>query len=382
MSGEGGSTSSRQVDEAALGWRELIKRMKREFPSPWREEEADRAFEHTFLHAVALLDKMKPSRSFEKQEAWQGYLGSPALPDYSQCADAKLRDEMTPLDDVVSDLVALFDGMPNWNHPQTMANVVGPANTASIIGVTLGAIFSPNMLEGEHSWNVSRAEIESGAMLAGMVGWDPRQAGGLYVSGGSGCYLYGLKYALTHVLGKESRYRGVREDGQVLVSAAGHFSKATSTDWTGLGMDNVRSIEVDANNRMSIAHLQQVLRECHDEGKPVVMVVCTMGTTDAFAVDPIAEVREILDNYTNARGYPRPLLYADAVIGWAYTAFNTYDFRENPLRFSPPALRATAERATAAARASLLPAAAATRPAHAPRASTRTARAAVTTWSA
>ena len=163
------------------------------------------------------------------------------------------------------------------------------------------------------------------------------------MSGGSGCYLYGLKYALTHVLGKESRYRGVREDGQVLVSAAGHFSKATSTDWTGLGMDNVRSIEVDANNRMSIAHLQQVLRECHDEGKPVVMVVCTMGTTDAFAVDPIAEVREILDNYTNARGYPRPLLYADAVIGWAYTAFNTYDFRENPLRFSPPALRAIRE---------------------------------------
>lgn len=334
-----GSGSAADVHEA-MGWREHIQRMRRDFPSPWREEQADDAFENTFLRAVKWLDQMKPPRHFEGQEAWKGYLGTPALPDYSRCHDARLAEGMTPLDEVLRGLVGLFDGMPNWNHPQTMANVIPPANTASIMGATLGAVFSPNVVEGEYSWNVARAEIESGAMLADLIGWDPKTAGGLYTSGGSGCYLYGLKYALTHVLGRESRDRGIREDAQVLVSAAGHFSKASSTDWTGLGMDNLRLVEVDADNRMSVAHLRQVLRECHDEGKPVAMVVCTMGTTDAFAVDPIAEVRALLDEYQNAKGYPRPLLYADAVIGWAYTAFNAYDFRANPLRFSPAALKA------------------------------------------
>ena len=324
----------------AGSWRERMELLKESFPSPWREAAADDAFANTFRRAVSLLDELKPPRSFAGQAAWQGYLGSPALPDYTRCREARLGQEMVPLAEVIRELVGLFDGMPNWNHPQTMANVIPPANTASIIGATLGAVFSPNIVEGEYSWNVARAEIESGAILADMIGWDRGRAGGLYTSGGSGCYLYGLKYALTRVLGKETRDRGIREDAQVLVSAAGHFSKASNTDWTGLGMNNIRTIEVDEHNRMSVADLQRVMRACREEGKPIAMVVCTMGTTDAFAIDPIAEVRALIDEYDNANGYPRPVLYADAVIGWSFTAFNTYDFRSNPLGFSPTALRA------------------------------------------
>jgi len=321
-------------------WRDLMDRLKTTFPSPWRDASADHDFERTFHEAVALLDRMKAPRTFEGQAAWRGYLGDPALPDYSRCREARLAEHMAPLDEVIRGLVALFDGMPNWNHPQTMANVIPPANTASIIGATLGAVFSPNIVEGEYSWNVAKAEIESGAILADMVGWDPDAAGGLYTFGGSGCYLYAVKLALTHVLGEESRRSGIREDGQILVSAAGHYAKSTTADWSGLGTDNIRSIELDEHHRMSIPHLRRALRQCREEGKPVVLIVCTMGTTDTFAVDPIAEVRDLVDEYENATGHPRPLIYADAVIGWSFTAFNTYDFRRNPLGFSVPALKA------------------------------------------
>ena len=69
------------------------------------------------------------------------------------------------------------------------------------------------------------------------------------------------------------------------------------------------------------------------------MVVCTAGTTDAWAVDPIDEVRELIDQYENAKGYPKPFLYTDAVIGWSWLAFSTYDFKQNPLQFSPKALK-------------------------------------------
>ena len=326
-------------DGLSARWRSHLKILQAAFPSPWREAGEDASFENTVRAALVLLNRMKHPRVFENQTAWQGYLGDPALPDYAACRDVRMDDRSRSLAEVIEETVGLFSGMPNWNHPQTMANVIPPANTAAIIGAALAGVFSPNIVEGEYSWNVAKSEIESAAMVAQMIGWDPHRSGGIFTFGGTGCYLYGLKLALTSVLGKDSRFSGIREDGQVLVSREGHFARLSCTDWTGLGMNNIRTIEVDEHNRMSMPHLRQVMETCRRDGKPVVMVVCTMGTTDAFAIDPIGDMREMIDQCENAKGYPKPFLYADAVIGWSWLAFGNYDFARNPLQFSSGALR-------------------------------------------
>jgi L-2,4-diaminobutyrate decarboxylase len=320
-------------------WRQQMKILQSAFPSPWKEEGKDQVFENTFLTAITLLDKMKHPRLFQDQNAWQGFLGDPVLPDYTSCKDVQLEEHMKPLGEVIEELLSYFHGMPNWNHPQTMANVVPPANTAAIIGSTLCSIYNPNILEGDYSWNIAKTEIESAAMLAQLIGWDPNRSGGVFTFSGTGCYLYGTKLALTTVLGEDSRYSGIREQGQVLVSCGGHYVKKNCADWTGLGMNNVREIQVDEHNSMDINHLKQVMEECKQQGKPVVMVVCTMGTTDSWAVDPIEQVRALIDQYENAKGYPKPFLYADAVIGWSWLAYSTYDFKQNPLQFSRKALK-------------------------------------------
>ena len=330
---------SDEMMKISAKWRILLRNIQKSFPSPWREEGDDQIFENTFLSAVGQLNKMKHPRMYQEQKAWQGYLGDPSLPDYSKCKDAKFEDHMKPLEEVIEELVGFFNGMPNWNHPQTMCNVVPPPNTASIIGSTLSNIFSPNILEGEYSWNIAKTEIESGAMLSQMIGWDSHKSGGIYTFGGTGCYFYGIKLALTKVLGKDTRYNGIREEGQILVSKEGHYIKQNCSDWIGLGMNNVREISVDENNRMDISSLEKSMNECKKEGKPVVMIVCTMGTTDAFAIDPIEKVRKLIDNYENAKGYPKPFLYADSVIGWSWLSFRNYDFQKNPLQFSKKALR-------------------------------------------
>lgn len=331
--------SASQTKRIDAKWRQHIKTIQASFPSPWKEEGDDQIFENTFLSAVCQLNTMKHPRMYQEQNAWQGYLGDPALPDYSECRNVSLKQQMTPLSEVITELVGFFNGMPNWNHPQTMCNVVPPSNTASIIGSTLSQIFSPNILEGEYSWNIAKTEIESGAMLSELIGWNPQKSGGIYTFGGTGCYFYGLKLALTSVLGMDSRFTGIREDGQILVSRSGHYIKQNCSDWSGLGMNNVREIPVDEYNRMDIEALKEEMDVCKKEGKPIIMIVCTMGTTDAFAIDPIAKVRSLIDNYENAKGYPKPFLYADAVIGWSWLSFRTYDFEKNPLQFSKKALK-------------------------------------------
>lgn len=304
------------------------------FPSPYTDQ-PDRLAD-SMEQAIKVLNALKPDK-----QGW-GCLGDEPTdsggPDYGRAKAAKIAAQSAPLEEVIQQSADMFKGLPNWNHPLVMPNVLPPANIASIAASFMTDMFSPNLIEGEYSWNVHFSELESAAMLADLIGWDPVKAGGLFTFGGAGCYFYGLKYALTSVLGVQSRHKGIRTDGKVLVSQQGHYCKLNSTDWSGLGMDNIIDIETDDRNSMDLNHLEAVMARLHSEGTPVIAVMCTMGTTDAFGMDPVAQVRKLIDKYPNPPGYGRPFLYCDAVIGWSWLMFRDYDFSENPLGFSAKVL--------------------------------------------
>jgi len=338
---EGFWSDAGHAHDHAPRWAKMRVDMRRAFPSYYSAADED-PFAEMVEHAMRHLDALKPSRP------GPGFIGDkPAVPDYSTATRAELPAEVSRVEDVISQSVELFQGMAQWNHPLTMPNVIPPANLAAIIAAMMTEVFSPNIIEGEYAWNVEFAELESAAMVARLIGWDPERAGGLYTFGGSGCYLYGMKYALTRVLGKKTREEGIRTDAKLLVSQQGHYTKQNATDWSGLGMNNIIEIATDVHtNAMDVGHLEEVMSDLSDQGIPVASVVCTMGTTDAFAVDPVAEVRRLIEKYPNPEGYGTPFLYCDAVIGWAWLAFGTYDFDANPLGFSDqalPAMRANYE---------------------------------------
>lgn len=286
-------------------------------------------------HSIQLLNDLKPKKG------GPAYLGeNPHVPDYSDVNEAEMAEFPAPLHQVIEESVDLFDGMMNLAHPFCMPNVIPPANKAGIIAAMMTNVFSPNIIEGEYSWNVQRAEMESAAMLARVIGWDPTVAGGVYTYGGSGCYLYAIKYALTQVFGKDTRCTGIREDGKVLMSQQGHYAKMNATDWTGLGMNNIIDIETDDDtNVMDLEDLEKKMKFYHERDIPIVAIVCTMGTTDSFAVDPADKVRALIKKYpNNRRKYGRTFLYCDAVIGWSWLFFKSYNFDRNPLGFSAEAL--------------------------------------------
>jgi glutamate/tyrosine decarboxylase-like PLP-dependent enzyme len=319
------------------GWNYKVIRetIRQAFPSPYRN--GPDVLKENVNMALDELNQLKPEK-----KGW-GYLGeeptNPKGPDYGKAKLARMDQKSRDLKETVKESVNLFKGMPHWNHPLVMPNVIPPANIASVISAFMTDVFSPNIIEGEYAWNIEYSELESAAMVADLIGWDPKKAGGLFTYGGSGCYLYGMKYALTRVLGMESRNKGIRTDGKVLVSQQGHYCKMNSTDWTGLGMDNIIEIETNPHtNAMDVNHLEKVMKELHEEGIPVISVICTMGTTDAFAIDPVAEVRGLIEKYPNPAGYGKAFLYCDAVIGWSWLTFGDYDFENNPLKFSPEVL--------------------------------------------
>lgn len=314
-------------------WAKYRKQLDSEFPAPFKGGADNLAA--AMKKAVELIDGLRP------EPGGKAFLGNSSRLDYTlpDVKDRKIPQKAESLDNVVKDCVSLFNGMPDVSSPLTMSNVWPQPNNASIIASMLPLIFAPNIIEGEYAWNVHKAELESGGMLADLFGWEPTKAGAVYTYGGSGCWLYGLKYAITRVL-PGSREKGVRTDGKVLVSAQSHYCRQNATDWTGLGMDNVVVIPTDPeNSQMDLKALEATLKDLTEKGIPVIEVVCTMGTTDASVFDPIAGVRRLLDKYPNKAPYGKALLYADAVCGWSWQTFRNYDFDNNPLGFSAEALR-------------------------------------------
>ncbi|MBD2505363.1 pyridoxal phosphate-dependent decarboxylase family protein [Anabaena azotica] len=327
------------VQASAPRWAALRSDMRNAFPTYYSTDSSD-PFADMLHQAIRYLDQLKPPQPQLSASETPGYLGGdPSGPHYGNVTQTKLGDKMSSIADVLKQAADLFKGMPNWNHPLVMANVIPPANTAAIIAAMMTQVFSPNIIEGEYSWDIERTEMEASAILADLIGWPTQEAGGLFTFGGSGCYLYGIKYALTSCLGMDSRCSGIRTDAKVLVSQQGHYCKMNSTDWTGLGMENFIDIDTDdVTNAMDFSHLEQVMRSLHAEGTPIAAIVCTMGTTDAFAVDPIDKVRALVDELYPLSKHPdgigRPLIYADAVIGWSWLTFKGYNFRVNPLNFT------------------------------------------------
>ncbi len=316
------------IGDKAPAWAKYRKVMTSEFPSPFRGSTDPLA--DAIKKAIVKIDNLKP------KEDGPAYLGdSTALTyTYPEVKNIAIPKGTGDLDKVIDDAIDLFQGMPNVASPLTMANVWPQPNTASIIASLLPQIFMPNIIEGEFSWNVHKAELESAGMLANLFGWSPTKAGCVYTYGGSGCWLYGLKYALTRVL-PNSRNSGVRTDGKVICSTQSHFCKENATDWSGLGMDNILEIPTDPiTNQMDLGALEVTLQDLRVKGIPVISVICTMGTTDASVFDPITEIKELLDKYPNPAPYGNALLYADAVAGWSWMVFKDYDFEANPLEFS------------------------------------------------
>lgn len=309
------------------------------FASPFRNRNND-ALAAAIAGAVQQINSLKPFQTNSP-----AFLGNDAGLTLTKDSfrHTKLQHRGKPLNEITGEITAMFQGLPNWGHPLNMSNICPQENTAAIIASMLTQVFSPNILEAEYAWNTARAELESAAILADLAGWDTRKAGGLYTYGGSGCWMYQLKYALSRVL-PDSRNKGIRTDARIICSEQAHYAMLNSTDWTGLGMDHIITVKtLPACNTMDPDHLEEILKKCTSENIPVVSVICTMATTDACAFDPVKKVRDLLDQYPNGPEYGKALLYCDAVIGWAWMAFRDYDFKNNPMKLSESVLEAASK---------------------------------------
>ena len=307
--------------------------LREAFPTPVSDPVHDGYVVFSLLRTLDRVDALKSQAPI---------LGTPREPDYAAAAQASLADRSQTLEAVIPQLVHVLDGMLIFGHPRSQVNVVAHPSIASVIGSVLPSMYNPNLCSDESGRGFSEAEVRVASIVSRMIGYDPAASGGVFTFGGTGTLLYGLKIGLEKAL-PGAFDKGLSAPAVILCSRAGHYACASVAGWLGIGQENVIRVPALSDNSLDVEAFEVAAREQLAAGKAIAAIVATMGTTDAFGIDDLAGLRAVRDGLVNDFQLPyTPHLHADAVIGWAWSVFDDYDFAENPLGFRGRTVRALA----------------------------------------
>ena len=314
-------------------YRANLRSIRNAFPAPISDRQHDAYFVFSIMRALDQVDALKSDVPL---------LGQKKDLDYASAERMELAEESLTVEEVARLLVSRLEGLPIWGHPRSQLNVVPPPSIPSIIGSLLPAIYNPNLVSDDTSYGLVETEVAVAAMVSRLVGYDPQQSAGIFTFGGTGATLYGVKLGIEKAF-PNAMHDGIREDGVILGSAQSHYCRLNVAGWLGLGERNVVAVPTYLQNDIRVDRLEAAARSVLEDGRRLVAIVATMGTTDAFGIDDLDAIVALRDRLIDDYSLDyRPHVHADAVIGWAWSVFNDYDFEENSLGFRPRTVRALA----------------------------------------
>ncbi len=312
-------------------YRSILENLKNSFPQPVSDRVHDAYFVFSILRALDQLDGMKSEVPM---------FGKPTQLNYSEAHKDRIAESPQDLEGVSNHLVSLFEGIPIWSHPKVQINVVPPPSIASIIGALLPTIYNVNMVSDDSSYQIGVAEARVIAMVSDLVGYDTKKSSGIFTFGGTGTNMYGIRIGIEKAL-PGAMENGIREDLLVFSSGQSHYSRLSITGWLGLGERCLVEIPTHRDNNIQVEELEKQARKALVENKKIAAFLVTLGTTDAFGLDDLEAVVKLRDQLVQEFKLEyTPHIHADAVIGWAWSVFNDYDFDRNSLGFRKRTVRA------------------------------------------
>lgn len=314
-------------------YQDILQKLRGQFPQPVSDPVHDAYFVFSILRALDSVDDLKSQRPM---------LGPAVDPDYPAAIADRLAPGGRTVEEVIPQLVKQLEGMFIWGHPQSQVNVITHPSIASIIGVLLASTYNPNLCSDESGRGFSAAEVRAASIAADLVGYDPQESGGVFTFGGTGCLLYGMKIGLEKAV-PDALHKGVTQPVAVLASEQCHYAVLNAAGWLGIGQDSVVRVRSHLDNGVRVELIREAAVSAIKDGRRIAAIIATMGSTDAFGIDDLQALHAMRDGLVKEFQLDyTPHLHADAVIGWAWSVFNDYDFLANPLGFRGRTVRALA----------------------------------------
>ncbi|MCX5953785.1 MAG: pyridoxal-dependent decarboxylase [Cyanobacteria bacterium] len=204
-------------------------------------------------------------------------------------------------DRLLADLQMVMEGAYNPSHPGALAHLDPPPLVAGLAAELICAGLNNNLLAEELSPSLSRLERGLCGWLAGQIGM-PAGAGGVAASGGT------LSNLMALVVARQRAGLATNGDGVVLCSDDAHLSLLKALTVMGLPPQALIRLPVDFEGSMEPMALEETLQALAHQGRPVIAVVATAGTTVRGAVDPLGPIADLCQRFGH-------WLHVDGAIG-------------------------------------------------------------------
>jgi glutamate/tyrosine decarboxylase-like PLP-dependent enzyme len=185
-----------------------------------------------------------------------------------------------------------------WNthatHPRYLGLFSPCPRKASLVADALLALYNPQLA----SWNsapfANELERFTLRVLAGEIGFDIDNIACHFTSGGQESNFTAVVAALTHAFpgyGLDG-LRGLHACPVFYLSEQGHGSFDKIAHTTGLGRRAIRRVATNRDSRLDMDMLADMIARDRAQGLSPFLVVGTVGTTAAGAIDPLGALSD------------------------------------------------------------------------------------------
>nr|WP_295685037.1 aspartate aminotransferase family protein [uncultured Lachnoclostridium sp.] len=196
------------------------------------------------------------------------------------------------IDSVVNEMIEdIYQYGYHTNHPRFLGFIPGPASTISWLGDIMTSAYNLHAGSFMNCPSASIIEQELIHWFCGQAGY-PKEAGGLFVSGGSMANMTALCAARDKLLTENQQHLGV-----AYVSDQTHSSVAKGLRIIGISNSRIRKIPTDVNFRMDIKQLECAIQSDIADGLIPFAVIASVGTTNTGSIDPLEEISLLCKQY-------------------------------------------------------------------------------------
>jgi len=316
-------------------YEDILNDVRQFFPSPIYDYLQTVHFSQLINRTLNKINQMKTTLPFYgKREALN----------YEAIKNSSIPKGISTLEEITDDLSNYLQGHLNWANPKVQKNVINPVTFSSIITKIITSLGNAIIVSEEYSHKFAEAEIEAVSICANLVGYNPNLAGGFFTFGGTATILYAIKIGIEKAI-PDAFSNGVGgENIKVVGSDVSHYGNITAVAWLGLGTKNLVTIPTDQDNSINLEALEAKLHELLNQNQKIAAIIATMGTTDSFGIDNLEFIVKLRDKLVQQYNLDyKPHIHADAVIGWAFSVFNDYDFQNNLMGFTPRTLQSLSD---------------------------------------
>ena len=243
---------------------------------------------HRLVDALAEFYESLPDRSVSSSESVSSLRAvfPPGELPVDGRSGADLLAEITPL---------LIDHSLHNGHPRFFGYITSSAAPLGALADLLAAGINQNCGLRQLSPAANEIEMQAVNWLAELIGF-PTPCGGIMVSGGNMANILAFLAARSERLDGDLRTDGLFEckgRPRVYASSETHTWIQKAADISGIGIDAIRWISTDSNQRMLPDALSDSISEDREAGDLPFLIVATAGNVSTGAIDPLDRIAGI-----------------------------------------------------------------------------------------